>query len=78
MTEQAYACDNPVIPTKGVKMLFAHDTEVALVAAAALVNTASGDDSLRTMADLDQLVADYGWMGARNRDEVELATVRAL
>jgi predicted RNA-binding Zn ribbon-like protein len=59
-------------------MIFAHDTEVALIAAAALVNTAGGGDSLRTMADLDQLVADYGWMGSRNRDEVELATVRAL
>ena len=59
-------------------MLFAHDTEAALVAAAALVNTAVGNDSLRTMADLDQLVADHQWSGSRNRDEVELAMVRAL
>lgn len=77
-TEQAYACDSQLFPDEGAKMLFAHDTEVALVAAAALVNTAGGGDSLRTMADLDQLVADYGWTGSRNRDEVELATVRAL
>jgi predicted RNA-binding Zn ribbon-like protein len=59
-------------------MLFAHDTEVALVAAAALVNTAVGDDALRTMADLDRFVADHEWSGSRTRDEVELATVRAL
>jgi predicted RNA-binding Zn ribbon-like protein len=59
-------------------MLFAHDTEVALVAAAALVNTAVGHDSLRTMADLDRFVADHQWSGSRTRDEVELATVRAL
>jgi predicted RNA-binding Zn ribbon-like protein len=64
--------------TQADTMDFAHDTEVALVAAAALVNTAVGNDSLRTMADLDQLVADYEWSGSRARDEVELATVRAL
>ena len=33
-------------------MTFAHDTEVALVAAAALVNSASDGDSLRTPEDL--------------------------
>ena len=59
-------------------MLFAHDTEVALVVAAALVNTAVGADTLRTKADLDRFVEEHEWTGSRTRDEVELATVRAL
>lgn len=58
-------------------MLFAHDTEVALVGAAALVNTAA-DDELRTVADLDRFVEQYGWTGSRTHDEAELAAVQAL
>ena len=43
-------------------MLFAHDTEVALQAAAALVNTASPDavETLDTVADLEPFVAAGG------------------
>ena len=37
-------------------MIFAHDTEVALTAAAALVNTDSDTEELAGLADLDQFV----------------------
>jgi predicted RNA-binding Zn ribbon-like protein len=62
---------------KGVKVLFAHDTEVALTAAAALVNTAE-DGNLETVADLDAFVRTWGWTGQRSRDRAELDAVRAL
>jgi predicted RNA-binding Zn ribbon-like protein len=66
---------------KGVKVLFAHDTEVALNAAVALVNTAHGDDGQDLLADqaaLDAFVASWGWTGSRTHDAAELAAVRAL
>lgn len=59
-------------------MLFTHDTEVALAAAAALINTATDDDSLRTLADLEAFVQEWGFTGSRRADEEELAQVRAL
>ena len=60
-------------------MLFAHDTEVALAAAAALVNTAQDDgDELADIAALDEFVRAWGWTGARRRDRAELDAVRAL
>jgi len=64
---------------KGVKLLFAHDTEVALAAAAALVNTGRDDhELLPDLAALDQFVLDWGWTGKRTHDQAELAAVRAL
>src|SRR5690606_38120493 len=61
---------------------FAHDTEVALAAAAALVNTLprfhGGDDHLATVADLDEFVRAWGWTGSRTRDRRELEEVQAL
>jgi predicted RNA-binding Zn ribbon-like protein len=60
-------------------LLFAHDTEVALAAAAALVNTdAAGGDLLADLAALDRFVAEWGWTGRRQRHAGELAAVRAL
>lgn len=60
-------------------MIFAHDTEVALQAAAALVNTdETTGDLLATMAGLDKFVAEWGWTGSRRRDRAELEQVRAL
>ena len=59
-------------------MIFAHDTELALVAATALVNTASDGDTLRTGADLERFVAEQGWTGSRTGDVRELEEVRAL
>jgi predicted RNA-binding Zn ribbon-like protein len=59
-------------------LLFAHDTEVALAAAAALVNTSGDPDTLQTVGALDQFVADWRWTGARRRNRAELDQVRAL
>ena len=60
-------------------MLFAHDTEVALAAAAALVNTLSdGEELLPDTAALDDFVREQRWSGSRRGDEAELAAVRAL
>lgn len=62
-------------------MVFAHDTEVALAAAAALVNTAPGPtdpDELGTVAELDAFVAEWGWSGRHCRSKDELTAVRRL
>lgn len=60
-------------------MIFAHDTEVALVAAAALVNTAGPTrDTLPDVAALDAFFRAYGWTGRHEHTEGELRQVRAL
>ena len=60
-------------------MLFAYDTEVALQAAAALVNTDDPDgDQLADVAALDRFVDDWRWTGSRLHDKRELDEVRAL
>lgn len=60
-------------------MLFAHDTEAGLLAAAALVNTDDRDgDKLAEVADLDRFVADWNWTGSRRGDRRELDEVRSL
>lgn len=60
-------------------MLFAHDTEVALKGAAALVNTDQPDgDELADIAALDGFLRQWGWTGSRSSDETELEAVRAL
>ena len=60
-------------------MVFAHDTEVSLAAAAALVNTADGDEEhLPDVAALDEFVRTWGWTGRREHDEAELRAVREL
>ena len=59
-------------------MSFTHDTEVALGAAAALVNTASDPDTLRTQEDLVRFLDEHGWSGGRAGDAAELDAVRAL
>ncbi|MBC7290227.1 MAG: CGNR zinc finger domain-containing protein [Actinotalea sp.] len=62
-------------------MVFAHDTEVALASAAALVNTLGrpeGEDRLTAVADLDAFVRTWDFSGSRTHDEAELAAVRAL
>lgn len=61
------------------QVLFAHDTEVALHAAAALVNTGRGGrEDLPDVAALDRFVAEWKWTGDRARDAAELDGVRAL
>ena len=70
-------------------MVFAHDTEVALLGAAALVNTMAGSvpgdtdvDRLTTLDELDAFVRRWEWTGSRaaagpgRRDE--LGQVQAL
>ena len=59
--------------------IFAHDTEVALQAAAALVNTDGRDgDQLTDAAALEAFVAEWRWTGSRRHDAEELEAVRAL
>jgi len=60
-------------------VLFAHDTEVALMAAAALVNTGrGGKEQLPDPAALDDFVMTQGWSGERTGDQAELDAVRRL
>jgi predicted RNA-binding Zn ribbon-like protein len=60
-------------------MSFAYDTEVALVSAAALINTAKEDpDGLGSLADLDAFLAAQQFSGSRTRTRDELDAVRAL
>jgi predicted RNA-binding Zn ribbon-like protein len=60
-------------------VVFAHDTEVALAAAVALVNTLDGaDDHLTDLTNLDEFVFAWGWTGRRTHDAQELEAVRAL
>jgi len=58
-------------------------TELALGAAAALVNTARDDvdkpaETLPDIPALDQFLATWQWSGRRDHDEAELAAVRGL
>jgi predicted RNA-binding Zn ribbon-like protein len=64
-------------------LIFAHDTEVALSAAAALVNTSRdavvGDvELLPDLAALEEFVRDWQWTGSRTRDAAELREVQNL
>jgi predicted RNA-binding Zn ribbon-like protein len=60
-------------------MLFAHDTEVALAAAAALVNTAAdGEERLSDPATLSEFLDAWEFTGSRVGDAAELVAVRAL
>jgi predicted RNA-binding Zn ribbon-like protein len=60
-------------------LLFAHDTEPALIAAAALVNTGgSHGEALPDVAALDAFLAAHGWTGRHERTEAELRAVRDL
>jgi predicted RNA-binding Zn ribbon-like protein len=59
-------------------LIFAHDTELALNAAAALVNSAHDGERLPDVAALDDFVAQWRWSGERTHDEAELAAVQAL
>jgi predicted RNA-binding Zn ribbon-like protein len=64
---------------KGVKLVFAHDTEVSLAAAAALVNTGrQSDERLPDVAALDAFVREWQWSGDRTHDRRELEAVRVL
>jgi predicted RNA-binding Zn ribbon-like protein len=57
---------------------FAHDTEAALLAAVALVNSAEPPDTLTTPAALDAFFVTHRYTGGRSHDDAELTAVRAL
>ncbi|MCI4063066.1 CGNR zinc finger domain-containing protein [Micromonospora sp. R77] len=60
-------------------MLFAHDTECALVATAALVNTAGPDrEGLPDVSALHEFLAAHSYSGRHEHSEAELRSVRAL
>ena len=60
-------------------MIFAHDTEVALVSAAALVNTAGRQgELLGDVAALDDFYVAQRWTGRHDRTDEELRSVRDL
>lgn len=59
-------------------MIFAHDTELALQAAVALVNSAEEPDTLTSVAELDAFVERFGYSGRHDRTRTELARVREL
>jgi predicted RNA-binding Zn ribbon-like protein len=60
-------------------MLFAHDTDLALVATAALINTGrDSSDTLTTTAELREFLDTHDYSGRRDGDEAELEAVRRL
>ena len=65
-------------------MIFAHDTEEALLSAAALINTAphstaeATPDALSTLHELDVFVEVQRFSGSRAHDEAELRGVRRM
>lgn len=59
-------------------MVFTHDTEEALQAAVALVNSAEPPDTLTSVEELAEWFAEYSFTGRRDADEKELKGVRAL
>ena len=59
-------------------MPFTHDTEVSLLAAVTLANTAAPPDTLETVEELDEFYTEFEYTGRRDGDEAELAAVRAL
>lgn len=59
-------------------MVFTHDTEVALLAAVALVNTAQSPETMTTVAELDAFFERFGYTGRHQHSRAELDEVRAL
>ncbi|GGM30467.1 MULTISPECIES: CGNR zinc finger domain-containing protein [Micromonospora] len=59
-------------------MLFAHDTEAALISAAALVNTIDEGEGLPDISALGRFLAEHRYSGRHDRTEAELRSVREL
>jgi predicted RNA-binding Zn ribbon-like protein len=59
-------------------VVFAHDTEVSLQAAAILANSSLEPDTLRTLEDLEAFYEEFEYTGRRDHDAAELASLRAL
>lgn len=61
------------------QMIFTHDTEITLHAAAVLVNSDRVDgEQLADMQALDAYLDHFGWTGRRDRDDAELLSVQRL
>jgi predicted RNA-binding Zn ribbon-like protein len=59
-------------------MVFAHDTEAALVAAVALANTAEEPDTLVSTDQVAEFIAEQGYTGRFDADRAELDELREL
>ncbi len=59
-------------------MLFAHDSQLALLAAVALANSAEEPDTLTMPEQLAEFIAEHGYTGRFVGDRAELEEVRAL
>lgn len=59
-------------------MAFTHDTEMALLAAVTLVNTAEEPDTLVTIADLEAFLDEHEYTGRLDGDQAEFEAVRAV
>ncbi len=59
-------------------MVFAHDTEGALLAAVALVNSAEEPVTMTTTGELAAFFTEHGYTGRLEGDEAELAAVRGI
>jgi len=57
---------------------FAHDTEAALAAAVALVNTDDDPDTMSTVDALADFYVEHDYTGRHDRSAAELAQVRAI
>jgi predicted RNA-binding Zn ribbon-like protein len=59
-------------------VLLAHDTEASLQAAGDLVNSAEEPDTLTGTAEVDEWYVRHRYTGRRERNDAELAALRAL
>jgi predicted RNA-binding Zn ribbon-like protein len=59
-------------------MVFAHDAELALIAAVELANSELEPDTMTTVAQLDAFFVKHVYTGSHSHSEDELAAVRAL
>jgi predicted RNA-binding Zn ribbon-like protein len=59
-------------------VVFAHDTEEALLAAVALVNSAEPPETLAAVPELTAFFERFGYTGRHDRTRAELDEVRAL
>jgi predicted RNA-binding Zn ribbon-like protein len=59
-------------------VVFAHDTEAALLAAVELVNSGADPDTLTTQEQVDAWYAKHRYTGRRDRNAAELADLRAI
>jgi predicted RNA-binding Zn ribbon-like protein len=59
-------------------MVFAYDTEQALLAAVELANSGLAPDSLASVADLDEFFVRWGYTGSHRSDPAELEAVQGV